>query len=102
MLRSTPPCYDLVMADSKFGETVRRARQAHGWNQEDLAKRVGMSQRAVSNWERGVAEPDDAVKDRVLDALGVRDPAAAGASRAEPTHPGRALISELPFEWLSP
>jgi transcriptional regulator with XRE-family HTH domain len=85
-----------------FGAKVRQARLAHGWKQEELAKRVGMSQRAVSNWERGVAEPEDAVKDRVLEVLGLCDPAAAAAVRTEPTYPGRALVSELPFEWLSP
>lgn len=81
---------------------VRRARRDRGWKQEDLAKRVGMSQRAVSNWERGFAEPDDTVKRRVFDALGLRDPAAPGALRAETVYPGRALVSELPLDMLSP
>ncbi|WP_370105028.1 restriction endonuclease [Streptacidiphilus sp. BW17] len=85
-----------------FGAMVRQARLAHSWKQADLAKRVGMSQRAVSNWERGAAEPEDAVKDQVLAALGLRDPAAAGAVRAEPVYPGRALVDELPLEQLSP
>jgi transcriptional regulator with XRE-family HTH domain len=75
---------------------------AHGWKQADLAKRIGMSQRAVSNWERGAAEPDDAVRDRVMDVLGLRDPAAPGASRGETKYAGRALVSELPFEQLNP
>ena len=53
------------MTELGFGAVVRQARLSHGWKQADLAKRIGMSQRAVSNWERGKAEPDDAVQDRV-------------------------------------
>jgi len=85
-----------------FGAVVRQARLSHGWKQADLAKRIGMSQRAVSNWERGKAEPDDAVQDRVRAVLGLRDPAAVGAVRAEPVYPGRALVGELPLDRLSP
>lgn len=90
------------MTNAGFGTTIRQARLAHGWNQDQLGKRVGVSQRTVSNWERGVADPEAAVRERVLDVLGLHDPAAGAAGRTEPTFPGRALVGELPFEQLSP
>jgi transcriptional regulator with XRE-family HTH domain len=88
-----------------FGISVRRARLAHRWSQRDLGQHVGMSQRAVSTWERGTAEPDDAVKERLREVLGLRDPAADGARRpasGERDYPGRTRLSELPFEMLEP
>ena len=53
--RSIPLCYDELV--SEFGEAVRSARETRGWTQLDLAVRAGVSQRAVSSWEKGVSEP---------------------------------------------
>ncbi len=39
---------------------LRQLREARGWSQLDLALRLGVSQNAVSNWERGVAVPSEA------------------------------------------
>ncbi len=33
-------------------------RRAHGYSQEDLADRLGLSRQAISKWERGEASPD--------------------------------------------
>ncbi len=40
-----------------FGRALRKARGEHGWNQQDLAERVGVSQVTVSHWERGEEYP---------------------------------------------
>ena len=39
--------------DRRLGERIRRARMEAGLSQEELAERVGSSQDAVSNYERG-------------------------------------------------
>ncbi|MEZ0108768.1 transcriptional regulator with XRE-family HTH domain [Catenulispora sp. EB89] len=89
------------MKGETFGEMVRRARKARGWNQAELAQQVGKSQRAVSTWEQGTAQPEQAVRDRVLEVLGLGNPAAPQAAQSQQAFPGRALVAELPFEWLS-
>lgn len=41
-----------------LGERIRRARMDRGWQQEDLARVVGVSRPQVSKWERNKAIPD--------------------------------------------
>lgn len=36
---------------------IKRRREAKGLSQEALAKRLGLSRRAITNWETGVREP---------------------------------------------
>jgi len=57
----------------QFGATVRRTRQHLGWNQRQLADRVGVSQPWVSRIERGTTGSlEFAVVDRLTDELGIR------------------------------
>jgi transcriptional regulator with XRE-family HTH domain len=89
-----------------FGKVVRSARQARGWTQGDLARRVGVSQRAVSSWERAVSEPGEHVKGRVAAVLGLPPDAVgpgAGVRRGRSRrYPGRPALSELPLDTLDP
>ncbi len=39
-----------------FGELLRRARQAAGLTQEELAARAGLSRRGIADLERGVRQ----------------------------------------------
>ncbi len=39
--------------DRRLGERIRQARMEAGLSQEELAERVGSSQDAISNYERG-------------------------------------------------
>lgn len=86
---------------SSFGIGVRAAREARGWTQRELALSAGVSQRAVSSWERGVSEPHDVTKRAVAEALhlpaDVVPPAVAGGDPS-----GGVLLAELPFENLEP
>jgi transcriptional regulator with XRE-family HTH domain len=38
-------------------EALRRTRQEKGWSTRELARRLGVSQAAISSWERGAREP---------------------------------------------
>lgn len=87
-----------------FGAKVRTARVGRGWTQRDLAQRAGVSQRAVSSWERAVSEPDRDVQQRVAAILQLPDmprPAQATLMQSASQHPGRARLSELPLHLLS-
>jgi ribosome-binding protein aMBF1 (putative translation factor) len=56
---------------SGVGEAVRRARQAHGWTQSELAERAGFSSNYVARLERGELGPSLFVAHRLCDALGI-------------------------------
>ena len=38
-------------------KTIRQLREERGWSQELLARRLGVGQGTVSNWERGLKVP---------------------------------------------
>ena len=40
-----------------IGETIRYLRNERGLTQAALAKEIGVSQKAIAYWERGVNEP---------------------------------------------
>ncbi len=42
----------------KFAERLRQERIRNGYNQTYIAKYMNVSQVSVSNWERGLKEPD--------------------------------------------
>src|SRR5260370_37727165 len=45
-------------AHSKMpNDHLRHERETRGWSQEDLAEKVGTSQKVVSRWERGASAP---------------------------------------------
>jgi transcriptional regulator with XRE-family HTH domain len=86
---------------NEFGKAVRAAREARGWTQQDLALQAGVSQRAVSSWERGVSEPGDATKRAVANVLHL-PPSLVPPQAAARTPSGSALLAELPLERLAP
>lgn len=40
-----------------LGKRIRQLRQQHGWTQEELGRRVGVGQKQISAYERGVHLP---------------------------------------------
>lgn len=46
-----------MLRKMKIGTRIRSAREAITLNQTDLAKRLGVSQPTVSDWENGRTEP---------------------------------------------
>lgn len=46
------------MDAGKTGKLIRDKRQAHGMSQNDLAKVLNISDKAISKWERGKTFPD--------------------------------------------
>lgn len=45
------------MKEIKFAENLKYLRKNAGITQENLAKMVGVDQRTISAWERGVCQP---------------------------------------------
>jgi len=78
-----------------LGERIRDARKGAGMSQIDLAKRVGVSQPAVANWESGIHDPRRLMIAKIAEALQVSPDWLAGATRSAAEadkHPAAAYI----------
>lgn len=54
-------------------KTLRQARDAKGWTQEELAAKSGVDQRAISKIERGESEdPQNSTAAKLESALGLK------------------------------
>jgi len=82
--------YDSFMGDIPAAE-IRAAREARGWDQAELARRLGLGQQTVSRWERGETSPRGERLQLLRVTLGLD-----GAA----TPPRRPLLEELPFNRL--
>lgn len=59
------------MDSKKFGEFIATMRKEKNLTQADLAKKLNVTDKAVSKWERGVGFPDINSIEPLADALGV-------------------------------
>jgi len=60
----------LTLSALGSGRLIREARRLGGLTQGDLARRLGTTQSAVSNWERGRDTPRVDTLARILEACG--------------------------------
>ena len=44
---------------------LKRIRQLHGWSQEDLARKLGVSFATVNRWENGKTKPSRLAQDKL-------------------------------------
>jgi transcriptional regulator with XRE-family HTH domain len=57
-----------------IGQRVRTLREARGWSQRELARRVGLTSKTISNYERGergVKEPPLSTVQALAEVFGV-------------------------------
>jgi predicted ATPase/DNA-binding CsgD family transcriptional regulator/transcriptional regulator with XRE-family HTH domain len=86
-----------VGAAEPFGATLQRLRLAAGLSQEELAERAGLSQRGISDLERGVRRsPYPGTARRLADALGLEaaERARLLAARGAEPPPGPAAEAD--------
>lgn len=62
---------DPTQADKRRGQRIRDRRKALGMDINDLAKKLGVSQPAVSQWEIGITAPGRQKLTRLADVLNV-------------------------------
>lgn len=80
----------------RFDERLIELRKAKGYNQEQLAEKVGVSRQAVSKWETGDAQPDFAKLIALADALETDLDTLCGRATAVPTDPPVRAPAEKP------
>ena len=68
---------------SEFGERLRQAREAKGWNQEKLGKEIGLTQASISQLEKGRRAPTPALVTKLAKALGVERKFFAGGAEGQ-------------------
>lgn len=79
----------------KFGLFLSEERKAKGMTQKELAAKLGVTDKAVSKWERGICLPDVAKFDDIADALGLTDLEVLRAKRLPPPTP-KVIVEEVP------
>lgn len=57
----------------EVGERIRARREDLGWTRAELAARTGVTPAQVGRWEVGYANPQGAVRTRVIALLGLRE-----------------------------
>lgn len=75
------------MDTKQFGLFLLEERKAKGMTQKELAEKLGVTDKAVSKWERGVCLPDVAKFGGIADALGLTDLEVLRARRLPPQAP---------------
>ncbi|WP_368230025.1 helix-turn-helix domain-containing protein [Blautia wexlerae] len=55
----------------KIGKYIAGKRKSLGMTQKQLAEKLGMSDKSVSKWERGVCLPDVSVYKELCSILGI-------------------------------
>lgn len=60
-----------IMAQMSFGSTIATLRKQRGMTQAALAEKMGVTDKAVSKWERDVSFPDVAALPRLAETLEV-------------------------------
>ena len=70
-----------MVSTENTGKRILELRQAKGWTQKQLAEMIGVTDKAVSKWERGINYPDLSLLEplakvfetTVADLLGLED-----------------------------
>lgn len=61
----------VFMDNQKFGKFILDLRKEKGWTQLELAKKLNVTDKAVSKWERGVGFPDIQMIEPLAETLDV-------------------------------
>ena len=72
------------MDNRKMGELIREARKEKGLTQLDVARKFGITDRAVSKWERGLCAPDIGILEELSELLGLSVAELIAGERKQP------------------
>ena len=63
----------MTRSKGSFGELLRSARIRNAYSQDELAKRLKVSQGTISNWEKDKSCPDKEQLDQLSKLLGIKE-----------------------------
>lgn len=61
-----------MVDNNVLGKLIKDSRERKKLTQEQLADMVFVTKQAVSNWERGKNRPDEEMRERLSEALGIK------------------------------
>ncbi len=88
------------MDQQQIGRFIQEQRKAHGMTQQDLADRLGVTNKAVSKWELGRSMPDVSLFEPLCRELGISIPELLSGHRIDAEDRQRAT-EELLMESIS-
>ena len=59
------------MDQIKIGKFIAEYRKKKNLTQKELAEKLGITDKAISKWERGIAMPDSSIMLELCDILGI-------------------------------
>lgn len=83
------------MTTQSFGATISALRKQKGMTQLELAREMGVTDKAVSKWERDLSFPDVASLPKLADVLGVSVDELLKAKTAAQEQPARSKVPAL-------
>ena len=83
------------MKNTTMGQLIAAKRKELGWTQQELADRMGVTDKAVSKWERDLSCPDVSTLPHLAQELGLTPDELLGASKAEKASSGPAAMVTL-------
>lgn len=89
------------MKHKELGNLIKSEREKRGWEQADLAKRMGVTQQSVSRWEKGDSRPRQDDLSRLVDLFSGDRYVWFTKAGYEFEEPDTALAPYLPLQNLS-
>ena len=87
----------------RIGKAIAFLRKEHGFTQKELAERIGVSDKAVSKWERGLGSPDISLLAGLSIALDTDIESLLEGNLAHTDHQWKGIIlqrgSAVPFDY---
>lgn len=75
----------MLSENSELGDTIRRLRRQRDWTQRQLAERVGVDYKNISNYEVGRLIPSKKTLARLADTFGLEIRELVASESKEPT-----------------
>lgn len=84
------------MTNKSMGEIISTLRKEKGMTQKEIADQLGITDKAVSKWERDIAFPDTATIPKLAELLGVSVEELLNAKSVPATgHKGAGYLADL-------
>ena len=88
------------MDKQKTGELIRNARIKKGYTQVELGDLIGVTNKAISRWEKGDSFPDISVIEELSRVLDIRIQDIVIGDVTEPDSETAVTEKKIHFEWV--
>lgn len=89
------------MDQGKIGSFIKDIRKEKGLTQEQLAEKLGVSQKSVSRWENGKTMPDYSLLPSICEALEINVAELLGAERIEGDSISKKQVTDVAHNMIS-